>query len=111
MKTVTKELNLLDIEDIEEALCSYWGKPVSIADVECTLWYHTNIKDNHLPACMALEFVEGENWVFSDDIFTIDHTWKGKALSLSEVWLPAEEIFAFDVDAFKSFNIDVEPMD
>lgn len=37
MTTITKEINLLDIEDVEEALSAYIGKKNSITNVECRL--------------------------------------------------------------------------
>lgn len=54
--TVNKEYNLLDIEDIEEALSAHVGESVSISNVYCELTYfmpldgklisQTNITDN-----------------------------------------------------------------
>lgn len=112
MKTIIKEINLLDIEDIEEALSSYMGKKISIADVECRLVYCVPADTNEASG-MYLEFIADENTSFIDgpasfDIFKNDmdeyHYWKGKKLSLDEPWLPVEEIFNFDVSAFKSFD-------
>ena len=39
MKTIFKEINLLDIEDIEKAVSDYLGEPVSIKDMDCSFVY------------------------------------------------------------------------
>jgi len=110
MKTIVKELNLLDIEDVEEALSSRWGEKVSIADVECTLVYCPPLSDPSLSSFMYLVFTEGQKECVSWDLFgePQNYIWKGKKLSLSEPWLPAQEIFAFDISAFKQFEVDME---
>lgn len=114
MKTIIKELILLDIEDVEEALSSYWGRSVSIAEVECTLTYCIPA-DTATPSGMYLDFRDGDKFCDSFDLFDEDEsyifTWKDKQLSLNEAWLPVEEIFAFDVSAFKQFNVDTDSSD
>ena len=112
MTTITKEINLLDIEDVEEALSAYIGKKISITDVECRLAYSSPMNENK-PCGMYLEFIVDENTSFLDgpssfDIFNNDsegyHYWKGKRLALEEPWLPVNEIFNFNVSVFKSFD-------
>ena len=114
MKTIVKELNLLDIEDIEEALSSYWGRNVSISEVECTLTYCIPA-DTSIPSGMFLDFADGDEFCDSLDLFDKEEsytfTWKDKELSLNEAWLPVEEIFTFDVSAFKLFSIDMDSSD
>lgn len=114
MKTIVKKLILLDVEDVEEALSSYWGKSVSIAEVECTLTYSVPA-DTATPSGMYLEFADGDEFCDSFDLFDEDDssvfTWKDKKLSLNEAWLPVEEVFAFDVSAFKQFNVDTDSSD
>jgi hypothetical protein len=43
MKTITKELVLLDVEDIEEAVTNFLEKDetVKISQMDCTLLYNT----------------------------------------------------------------------
>lgn len=110
MKTIVKELNLLDIEDVEEALSSYWGEKVSIANIECTLVYCPPLSDPSLSSCMYLVLAEGKKECASWDLFgePENYIWKGKKLSLSEPWLPTKEIFTFDVSVFKQFKVDTE---
>ena len=112
MKTITREINLLDIEDIEEALSTYMNKKISISDVKCSLVYCVPADTNEASG-MYLEFVVDESIDFyenpsSFDIFQNEngdcHYWKGKRLALDEPSLPVEEIFNFDVSAFKSFD-------
>lgn len=108
MKTIqiTIEYNLLDVEDIEEAISSYLGKKTSISDVECTLVYSIPA-DTQEPDGMFLEFVVDDNEFYSFDIFydeEIGHCYKGKQLALDERWLPLEDIFNFDVSLFKNFD-------
>ena len=114
MKTIAKELNLLDIEDIEEALSSYWERNMTIAEVECTLTYCIP-GDTAIPSSMYLDFANGDEFCDSFDLFDKEEsyifTWKDKELSLNEAWLPIEEIFAFDVSAFKQFKIDIDSSD
>ena len=105
MKTITKEINLLDIEDIEEALSEYLGRKVSIYEVDCELVYWIPL-DTFEPGGAYLEFRIRDERCDSFDVFgdEEDHVWKGKKLALVEPWLPVEEIFNFDVSAFKSFD-------
>ena len=60
-------------------------------------------------ACgMYLELSVGEDYIDSFDLFFDDelngHYLNDKRLCLDEPWLPVEEIFNFDVSAFKSFD-------
>ena len=112
MKTITKEINLLDIEDIEEALSIHVGKKIVISDVACSLVYCVPADTNE-PSGMYLEFVVDDSLDYyenpsSFDIFQNEegncHYWKGKQLALDEPSLPIDQIFNFDVSAFKSFD-------
>lgn len=112
MKTITKEINMLDIKDIEDALSAHTGKNISISDIECNLVYCIPL-DTGKPSGMYLEFVVDENRAYYDnpssfDIFKKDdgesHYWQGKPLALDEPWLPVNEIFNFDISAFKKFS-------
>ena len=112
MKTITKEINLLDIEDIEEALSAYCKRKISISEVGCTLVYCIPC-DTREPSGMYLEFSVDEDaeWFESPTSFDVfcheefgSHFWKGKILALDEPWLEPEMIFAFPVSEFKSFD-------
>ncbi len=114
MKTITKEINLLDIEDIEEAIGAYLDRKVSISDVKCTLAFCIPC-DTDIPDGMYLDFeIDGEG-IDSFDLFWDDEKegnyLKGKQLALDEPYLPMEEIFNFDVSAFQSFNSWVDSSD
>lgn len=107
MKTIVKEINLLDIEDIEEAISSHLGKKVSISDVDCSLAYCIPC-DTEEPSGMYIAFTIGDKSLDSFDLFWDDdkgcHCLNGKRLCLDEPWLPVEEVFHFDTSAFKSFD-------
>lgn len=111
MKTITKEIHLLDIEDIEKAVSDYSGEEQSIEEIGCTLFYH--LADENMPNGMSfvLDDAEGE-FISSYDLFYDEekkgHYLNGKRLSLDEPWLPVNEIFNFDVSAFCSFETDFE---
>lgn len=114
MKTITKEINLLDIEDIEQALSEHLGRKVAISEVDCTLVYCIPM-DTEEPSGAYLEFRVGSDECSSFDVLYSDdedaHYWQGKPLALDEPWLPVEEIFNFDVSAFKSFDSGVDSSD
>ena len=127
-KHIAIERNLLDIGDIEEALSAFFKRTVSIGDVECTL-AHCVPLDTETPSGAYLDFKvendgnESPNLVWNEKKEDYDigddtcssfelfwdeekngHYLNGKRLSLDEPWLPKEEIFSFDVSAFKSFK-------
>ena len=116
MKTIIKELNLLDIEEIEKAISSYIGhkKHISISEVNCRL-VHCIPCNTEEPNGMYLDFnIDGE-WVDSVDLFWDDdkkgYYLDGKLLALTETWLSPEEIFNFDTTEFKSFDTYVDGSD
>lgn len=106
---ITKELNLLDIEDIEQALSEYLGIDVSIDQVKCSL-AHCIPADTHEPSGAYLEFQVDEHWCDSGEVFEDEeedeggHYWNGERLALDEPWASEKEIFNFDVSAFKAFD-------
>ena len=105
MTTITKELNLLDIEDIEEALSTHFGKRVSVSEVTCWFVYHIPF-ETEIPSRMDLEFSLNGERPFEGLFWDRDkggHYWKGKRLALNEPWLPIEEVFNFDTAVFESF--------
>jgi len=107
MKTIVKELNLLDIEDIEQAVSNFIGEQISISQIECSLAYCIPM-DTGKPIGMYLELDVGNKSFDSFDLFYNEklkgHYLNGKQLCLDESWLPINEIFNFDVSAFKSFD-------
>lgn len=115
MKTITKEFNLLDIEDIEEALSACLEKEIAISDVECTMWRSVT-EQELLPQRIILAFITDEmscddEPIYSFEIFSKEKDgfyWKGKRLALNEPYLPVEQIFNFDVSKFKAFCIMTE---
>ena len=113
MKTITKELNLLDIEDIEKAVSKSMNREVKIGEIDCTLTYCIP-SDTNIPNGMFLDFwvkikpndfgTAGSFELFGSDTFSGLYL-NVKKISLSEPWLPVEEMFGFNVSAFKSFEI------
>ena len=107
MKKTIKEYNLLDIEDIEQALSNEIGTDISISMVGCRL-VHCIPADTNEPCGAYLEFIVGDYTCYSFDVFVDEygesHYWKGEQLALDEPWLPEEDLFNFDVSAFRSFE-------
>lgn len=106
--TIVKEYNLLDIEDIEQALSKEIGTDVTISMVDCSL-AHCIPADTNEPCGAYLEFRVGDYSYYSFDLFVDEetgesHYWKGEQLALDEPWLPEEELFNFNVSAFQSFE-------
>lgn len=114
MKTITKELNLLDVEDVEKAISEYLGRKVDISEVDCYLAFCVPA-DTCEPDGMYLNFEIDEESFDSFDLFWDDdkdgYYLDGKVLSLSEPYAKVEEIFNFDVSAFKSFETGVDSSD
>ena len=107
-KVITKELNLLDIEDIESAVSKHAGREVKIGEMDCSLAYCIPMDSNE-PSGAYFELSGFDDEVDSYELFYDDelecHVVNGKPLSLdAEPWLPVEDIFNFDVSAFKSFE-------
>lgn len=113
-KTVTKELNLLEIEDIEQALSDYYDKQISLANVECTLYYCIR-EDTCELSDSYLRFDVGDQWCDTFDLFYDDEEAEfvvnGKIPSFSGTCLRPEEIFNFDVSAFKKFEYGIDGSD
>ena len=114
MKTISKEYNLLSVEDIEEAVSDFLKKKVKISDMECVLTYYVNI-DTNVPEGMGLSFFIDGDEVDDFDIFDNEeksvYEFKNKELSLNEVFLEPDMIFDFDTQLFKSFEIIGEATD
>jgi len=116
MVTITQELNLLEIEDLESALSKHYGKEIKLSDVNCTLVHCIPMDTGH-PSGQYLEItVEGEE----DETDSLDlffdydlhgHFLDGKELSLDEEWAIEVEIFAFSVSEFHSYDSYVDSSD
>ena len=111
MKTIVKEIHLLDIEDIEQAVSNYTGEAASIEDIGCTLFYHLADEDRPNGMSFVLDDANGD-FISSYDLYYDEelkgHYLNGKRLSLDEPWLPVNEVFNFDISAFESFETDTE---
>ena len=107
MKTIIKEINLLDIDDVEQAVSVYLGRKVSIAEMDCSLAYCIPA-DTYKPSGMYFVLTLGDVECDSSDLFYDEemrgHFLNGKPLCLDEPWLPINKIFNFDVSAFNSFD-------
>ena len=106
MKTIVKEINLLDIEDIEKAVSDYLGEPVSIKDMSCSFVY--SLAEDYSPSGMRFFICGSEDDVTSYDLFYDEekkgHYLNGKRLALDEPWLPVNEVFNFDTSVFRFFE-------
>ena len=109
MKTIIKEINVLEIDDIENAIFKFLGERVKINEIDCLLTYWIDVAD-FSPNGMSLEFKSTKGNCSAYDLFydeKIDGCYylDGKLLGLSLRWLPSSEIFSFDTSAFKSFSV------
>ena len=102
MKTIVKELIALEISDIEKAVSDFMECPVKISEMDCSITYW--IDDNDQPVEMFLDF----GCCDANDLFCDEEKkgfyLNGVRLSVSEPWLPLNEIFAFDVSEFRRFT-------
>ena len=102
MKKIIKELIALEVSDIEKAVSDFMESPVKISEMDCSITYW--IDDNDQPVEMFLDFGRCD----ANDLFYDEEKkgfyLNGVRLSVSEPWLPLNEIFAFDVSEFKSFT-------
>ena len=105
--TITKEINLLDISDIEQAVSKHLGRTVVISEIDCTLAYCIPM-DSGKAIGMYFALTIGEDFCDSFDLFFDEeldgHYLDGKQLCLDEPWHSENEIFNFDISAFKSFD-------
>ena len=103
MKTIIKELNLLEISDIEKLVSDSNGRPTKISEIVCTITYWIGM-ESYQPTQMFLDF----GYCDANDFYNAElggFYLDGKRLSLSDPWHTLDEIFAFDVSEFKSFHI------
>ena len=102
MKTIKKEFNVLEISDFEKAVSDFLEEPTNISEIDCELKYW--IDDNGQPTEMFLDFGDCSAYdlFYNEELdgYYID----GKRLSLSDPTHPLDEIFAFDVSEFCSFD-------
>ena len=104
MQTIIKEINALEISDIEKAVSEFLEEPVKISEIDCTIKYWFD--DDNQPTQMFLDFGECDaNDLFYDEELGGFYL-NGERLGLSEQWLPVTEIFAFDVSEFRSFSVE-----
>lgn len=68
MTTKIKELNLLDVEDIEGALSEYFEREIKLSEVECNLVYCVPIDGGGLCGSY-LQFFAGDDECSSYDLF------------------------------------------
>ena len=105
MKTIVKEIHLLDIEDIEKAVSDYLGVPVSINEMSCSFVYHISGFD---PNGMGFNLFSKGEFVSNYDLFYDEekkgHYLNGKRLCLDEPWLPVNEVFNFDPSVFSFYE-------
>ena len=119
--TVSKEYNLLDIEDIEEALSAHVGESVSISNVYCELTYFMPLDGkliSQTPITLTFYGDEDDDDTYFEDVYSFNlfqnekgepNYWKGKLLAINEPYLPVDLLFNFDVSAFAGFEIEHLP--
>ncbi len=115
MTTANKELVLLDVDDIEEAVAAYFGEEVCLGEMECILTYFIPM-DEGIPKGMVFDILVHEKSVDAFDLFMDDddscaYIYKDKEISLNEAFLEPKDIFNFDTKLFKSFKIDTDSSD
>ena len=110
MKTVTKELYLLEKEDVESALSEQFGREIRLRDVKCVM-VRCQPLDTGIPEGAYLEFrtASGDECC-SFDLFWSEgpecegHFLNGKRLCLDDPWPDVKEIFAFDTAEFAYYE-------
>ena len=114
MTTKIKELNLLDVEDIEKALSEYFEREIKLSEVECVLTYCVPADGSELDGSY-LQFIVGDDECDSFDLFEDEDEGKdivnGKVPSYYNDCLSPEDVFNFSVSAFKSFEMLVDNSD
>ena len=103
MTTITKEINLLDVEDIEKAVSDYLEENVNISDIDCVLYHVIDTCEGFYPGGSYFELSTDDSTCDSIDLFENDEL-DGKPLGLGESLATKEEIFNFDVSLFRSFE-------
>lgn len=112
MTTKTKELNLLDVKDIEDALSDYYEREIKISEVGCTLYYCITVEGDNYGS--YLKFFVGDDWCDSWDLWgdeDSDVLINGVIPSFENDCLQPEDVFNFDVSAFKSFDTEIDMSD
>ena len=114
MTTKIKELNLLDVEDIEKALSEYFERQIKLSEVERTLVYCVPIDCGGLCGSY-LQFFAGDDECSSYDLFEDEDEGKDIVNEMVPSYyydcLSPEDVFNFDVSAFKSFGMLVDGSD
>ena len=116
MTTITKEFNLLDVEDIEKALSKWFEREIKISEVDCTLIYCIPCDGSEQDGSY-MEFNIGEEGVnslflFGDETdYTKGEMVDGKELSYYRHCLSPKDIFNFPISRFKSFVCDLDNSD
>ncbi len=114
MTTVTKELNLLDAEDVERSVSERLGRTIRIREMECRLNHRIPFVSGE-PGGAYLVFKVGEEACDSYDLFwdkeREGHFLRGRRLSLDEAWASAADVFSFDVSGFKQFDSWIDTSD
>ena len=114
MTTKIKELNLLDVEDIEKAISEYFEREIKLSEVECILMYCVDVDGAELGGSY-LRFIVGDDECDSFDLFEDEDEGEdivnGKVPSYYYDCLSPEDVFNFDVSAFKSFETLIDGSD
>ena len=101
----------LRISELEKAASAYLKRHVSVSDITCTLLYVIPASTGK-PKEMHLDMAVGDQEFTSLDLFFDQsrkaYFFKGRELALNSAWRSPEEIFGFDVSAFKSFHTEVD---
>ena len=100
--------------DMEVAASGYLNRRVSLSDIDCTLIYVIP-KSTGMPKEMHLNMAVGDQEFSSLDLFFSKsrgaYFYNGRRLALDGTCRPEEDIFSFDVSAFKSFRTEVDDED
>lgn len=105
--TITKELVLLDAQDIEKALSEHFNKEVTLSEVDCQLVYHFHQEIYEGMEAIFYFTVDGDRCDSVDLFFDCDlgrHYLDGTQLALDEPCLPLEQMLNFETSLFKSFD-------
>lgn len=111
-QSTTRKLNR---QDLEVAVTAFLKRRVTLSEISCTLVYVIPQSTGN-PQEMHLSMTAGNDVFSSLDLMLFDPRRKGyycndHRLALDEPWLPAEQIFSFNLSEFHSFSTEEDTSD
>lgn len=115
MKQITEKYYALDVEDLEKAVSTFFGKAVTVGEMECEIEYFQSTQtDGPIDPVLYIVCGNGSDFASSFDLFLDEksgqlHTLNGHLLALEMPCHTTDQIFNFATSLFKRFEIRIEP--